>query len=90
LCGQHKKKPARAKWIESKIGLAKRERNQAGLYLEPFVIAEKDVLVERMARLLKYLELLAVDAFRFKDKKFSPPIGFRLLASESYRNRESA
>ena len=52
---------------ESKTGLAKRERSQASLCLEPLVVIEVDVLVDQIVGLLKCLELLAVDAFCFQD-----------------------
>ena len=55
LCGQYKKEPARGRTSESKTGLAKRERSQASLCLEPLVVIEVDVLVDQIVGLLKVL-----------------------------------
>ena len=52
---------------ESKTGLAKRERSQASLCLEPLVVIEVNVFVNQVIGLLTCLELLAVDAFCFQD-----------------------
>ena len=54
---------------ESKTGLAKRERSQASLCLEPLVVIEVNVFVNQVIGLLKCFELLAVDTFCFQDTK---------------------
>ena len=54
---------------ESKTGLAKRERRQASLCLEPLVVIEVNVLVDQIVRLLKRPDLLSVDAFGFEYTK---------------------
>ena len=54
---------------ESKTGLAKRERSQASLCLEPLVVIEVNVFVNQVIGLLKCFELLAVDTFGFQNAK---------------------
>ena len=51
-----KKRPARGRISRSKTGLAKRERRQASLCLEPLVVVEVDELIDQVVGLLKHFQ----------------------------------